>query len=208
MKAHLPIRFLFGSAILGLVVVGPAYARGPGQKANGAAFHSNANRAEQRQEQNPRAASPRIMQAQPHLEQWMENHRDMTLPDQQRALENEPGFHDLPPQVQQRTRNELIRLYNMNPQQRTRVLDRNEALERLSPAQRQMWRGAVEQLNGYPIPRRRLIARAILDLRVMPPEQRQQVIDSPNFATQFSDGERATIRTLLTAEPYPPVGAR
>ena len=48
------------------------------------------------------------------------------------------------------------------------------------------------------------MARAILDLREMPPDQREQVIDSPAFGAQFSDGERSTIRTLLTAEPYPP----
>jgi hypothetical protein len=40
---------------------------------------------------------------------------------------------------------------------------------------------------------------AIRDLRTMPPDQRQQVIDSPAFAAQFSPDERQTIRTILTA---------
>jgi hypothetical protein len=51
------------------------------------------------------------------------------------------------------------------------------------------------------------MARAILDLREMPPDQREQVIGSQRFGAQFSDGERFTIRALLTAEPYPPVAA-
>jgi hypothetical protein len=38
----------------------------------------------------------------------------------------------------------------------------------------------------------------------MPPDQRQQVIDSARFSGQFSDGERSMIRNLLSAEPYPP----
>jgi hypothetical protein len=42
---------------------------------------------------------------------------------------------------------------------------------------------------------------AIADLREMSPEQRQQVIDSPRFAGEFSADERQTIRTILTAYP-------
>jgi hypothetical protein len=38
----------------------------------------------------------------------------------------------------------------------------------------------------------------------MSPEQRQQVIDSPRFSGQFSEGERSMIHSLLNAEPYPP----
>jgi hypothetical protein len=40
---------------------------------------------------------------------------------------------------------------------------------------------------------------AIRDLRAMPTDQRQQVIDSPAFGQQFSPEERQTIRTILTA---------
>jgi hypothetical protein len=42
---------------------------------------------------------------------------------------------------------------------------------------------------------------AIADLREMPPEQRQQVIDSPRFAGEFTPDERQTIRTILTVYP-------
>ncbi len=140
----------------------------------------------------------------PHLRQWIENHRSLSPPEQQRQLENEPGFRELPQQTQQRYRDELNRLNSMPPQQRDRMLQRNEQLERLSPVQRQQWRGAVQQLNGLPIDRKRLVARSILDLRMMPPGQREQIINSPAFGAQFSDSERSTIRTLLIAEPYPP----
>jgi hypothetical protein len=40
---------------------------------------------------------------------------------------------------------------------------------------------------------------ALRDLRAMPADQRQQVIDSPAFGNQFSPDERQTIRTILTA---------
>lgn len=138
-----------------------------------------------------------------HLQRWMQSHSAMSLADQQRALQNEPGFRELPAQVQQNRLNMLARLYNMNPQQRSRILSRTEVLERMAPAQRQQWRDAVQRLNSTPQPRRRMIANAILGLRELPPEQREAMLNSPAYASQFSPDERQTLHTLLTAEPYP-----
>jgi len=132
----------------------------------------------------------------------MENHKELSLPDQQRALQNEPGFHDLPPQVQQHELNELGRLYTMNPQQRNRLLEGNEALERMTPVQRQQFDSAVGQYKSLPADRKRLVAKAFRDLREMPQGERQQVIDSTAFRGQFSDSERTTLKSLLGFEPY------
>ncbi len=144
----------------------------------------------------PAANAP---QREQHLEQWMDNHRNLSLPDLQHALQNEPGFRDLPPQVQQNRLNALGRLYNMTPEQRSRMLNGVEGLERLSPQQQQQWDHAVQQMHALPVPRRALMITAIRDLRAMPSDQRQQVIDSPAFGQQFSPEERQTIRTILTA---------
>jgi hypothetical protein len=48
------------------------------------------------------------------------------------------------------------------------------------------------------------MTRVILDLREMPPEQRQLTLNSPAFRAQFSDSERAMLSTILTVEPYTP----
>jgi hypothetical protein len=203
MKSLYPSRLSFGAALLVLLVAAPAFARGPGQK-NQAAPAVKQNRPAQRQDvRPPQIGAAQPAQREPHLEQWMENHKNLSLPEMQRALQNEPGFRELPAQVQQNRLNALGRLYGMTPQQQRRTLDRTEALERLTPSQRDQWRGAVQQLNGTQQPRKGVIARAIVDLREMPPDQRQSVIDSPRFAGQFSPDERTMIRTLLTAEPYP-----
>jgi hypothetical protein len=146
----------------------------------------------------------RAIENQEHLAQWMERHNSLSLSDQLRSLNTEPGFRELPPQTQQRYREELIRLNNMNPQQRSRMLDRNEALEHLTPTQQKQWRVAVQQLSAVPVPRRHVILHAIVDLRELPVEQRQQTLESPAFRGQFSDDERTIIRTILTAEPYYP----
>ena len=100
------------------------------------------------------------------------------------------------------------RLNTMNPQPRGRILDRNEALERLSPPERQQWRDVVANSSTpYPCHAAARGGPCHLDLREMPPEQREQTIDSQAFGAQFAPNERNMIRTLLTAEPYPPARA-
>jgi hypothetical protein len=210
MKLHSPFRLCLSSAFL-LLLATPSFARGFGHKPPPPPKPNRASqRAEARPEfrPQPQANAPRsggitAPEARPraqHLEQWMENHKNLSLEEQQRALQNEPGFRELPPQVQQRQINTLARLYAMDPQQRERILNRVEGLERLNPEQQQQWdRAVLQQLNAVAPPRRRLMTRAIIDLRAMPPDQRQQVIDSPAFAAQFSPDERETIRTVLTA---------
>ena len=148
---------------------------------------------------------PGPKQNQEHLAQWMERHSNLPPAEQQRALENEPGFRDLPPPTQQRMRDRLTQLNNMSPEQRRRIIDRTEAMERLTPPQRQQVRGAMQQLGGLPEDRRRLVARAFRDLREMPQPQRQAILNSDRFRGQFSDQERSTLSSLLAVEPYLPV---
>src|SRR5580698_7637838 len=77
---------------------------------------------------------------QEHLGQWLNRHNNLPPSEQQRALENEPGFRDLPQQTQQRLRNQLNQLNSMPPEQRRRALERTEIMERLSIDQRQQFR--------------------------------------------------------------------
>jgi hypothetical protein len=134
----------------------------------------------------------------------MERHSNLSLSEQQRALQNEPGFRELPQRLQQYELNELAHLYNMDPQQRARILEHNEALEPLTAAQQKQWRVAVQDLSSIPAPRRHVLLHAIMDLRELPTEQRHQILNSPAFCAQFSDSERTIIGTILTAEPYSP----
>ncbi|MDQ2832793.1 MAG: DUF3106 domain-containing protein [Acidobacteriota bacterium] len=142
---------------------------------------------------------------QEHLAQWMDRHSSLPLPEQQKALEREPGFQDLPPQTQQRMRERLTQLNNMSPEKRQRIEDRTEAMERLTLPQRQQVRGAMQELGGLPEDRRRLVARAFRDLREMPQPQRQAILSSDRLRGQFSDQERNTLSNLLAVEPYLPV---
>lgn len=153
----------------------------------------------------PESGQRANQQNQEHLAQWMDRHSNLPLAEQQRALENEPGFRDLPPPTQQRMRDRLTQLNSMSPEQRRRILQRTEEMEHLSPPQRQQVRGALSQYHELPPDRRRLVARAFRDLREMPPPQRQAILNQDRFRSQFSDQERNTLSNLLAVEPYLPV---
>lgn len=173
-------------------------------------FGGGGQRGEMRSFPNEGRQGPRG-QNQEHLEQWMARHGNMTLEQQQRALSNEPGFRQLPPQTQQHLRNRLNQLNDMSPDQRRRLIEHNEAIERLTLPQRQQLRGAMQQLGALPMDRRRMVARAFRDLRGMPPYQRQSLLNSDRFRSQFSPQERGTLGQLLDVAPLlppdPPEGA-
>jgi hypothetical protein len=174
-----------------------AFAAQPGFARRGGGFGGHAGAPASRPGGGPR-------QNQEHLQQWMQRHSNLSLPEQQRALENEPGFRELPPQTQDRLHNQLVQLNHMSPEQRQRMTERTEMIERLSPDQRQEFRTSVQQLGLFPEDRRRQIAHAFRDLRELPPPQRDSLLNSDRFRSQFSDQERHTLSNLLAVEPYMP----
>ncbi len=149
------------------------------------------------------APEPRARQ-QEHLGRWFEKNGNLPLAEQQKALEKEPGFKDLPPETQQRLRNQITQLNQMTPDQRRRTLEDTEAMERLTPAQRQQFAGAMQSYGTLPKDRRKAVAKAFRNLREMPPQQREATMNSDRFRNQFSDQERGTLSSLLTLQPYIP----
>jgi Protein of unknown function (DUF3106) len=198
MQSFAKFRFLLQPALAALVLLSAASGRAAqfgGHRGGGIGGHPAVTAA--------RPGGQKQNSNQDHLKQWMNRHNSPE--EQQRALENEPGFHDLPQQTQQRFRDKLNQLNNMPPEQRRRTLERTEMMERLTPDQRQQLRGSVQQLGRLPDDRRRLVARAFRDLREMPVPQRQAILNSDRFHSQFSDQERGTLSGLLAVEPYIPV---
>ncbi len=139
-----------------------------------------------------------------HLSGWLDQHSNLSPTQQQRALEQEPGFHDLPASTQQRYRERLNQLNSMSPDQRNRIVGRTQEMERLSPDQRGQIRSAMEPLAAMQPDRKRLISKTFRSLRTLPPAQRQAYMNSSEFRSQFSDGERNTLQGLMNVEPLIP----
>ena len=134
----------------------------------------------------------------PGLPQWMEQHRNLPPAEQERALENDPGFRALTPPQQQRALNQLRRLQAMTPEQR----NRSWALLRMTPQQREQFDLAVQQYTELSPPRQLLVHRAFGALRRVPPPQRQAAMATYPPLRQFSPYERQVLANLLFWEPY------
>jgi hypothetical protein len=66
-------------------------------------------------------------------------------------------------------------------------------------------RGAMLQLSTLPEDRRRAVSHAFHSLREIPPGQRESLLLSDQFRSQFSDQERSTLSSLIAVEPYLPL---
>ena len=138
----------------------------------------------------------------------MQSHSNLTLEQQQHALDNEPGFRQLSPDVQFRMHQRLAQLDGMTPEQRQRTFARTEAMERLAPEQRKQVRDALTSLGNLPKDRRMYVAREFRAMRDMPPAERQAFLNSPVMRAQFSDQERQTLNGLFAVAPYLPPPAQ
>jgi len=138
-----------------------------------------------------------------HLPEWMEQHRGMTLEQQQAALDREPGFRELPLQTQMQMHQRLAQLNAMTPEMRARTLAHTEAMERLSPAQRSQVRGVMQQLGSLPQDQRRQVIRSFRDLRMLPPQERMGLVNSPRYGWMNYQQRTALINLIVIAPMLP-----
>ncbi|MGC2582253.1 MAG: DUF3106 domain-containing protein, partial [Acidobacteriaceae bacterium] len=69
---------------------------------------------------------------------------------------------------------------------------------------RQDVRAATQAVRQMPDDRQRMVDRAFNDLRQIPPEQRQAILNSARFDHTFTPQERHVLGSLLSIEPYEP----
>lgn len=138
-----------------------------------------------------------------HLAQWLNQHQGMTLEQQERALEQEPGFQELPTPTQQRMRGRLAQLNEMSPTQRKRIIERTEAMERLTLPQRLQVRGAMQQLSLLPLEERKAVSRSFRELRQLPPSQRMAAMYNLRYSS-LNLAQRAALTRLLQVAPMLP----
>jgi hypothetical protein len=137
-----------------------------------------------------------------HLQDWMAHHQNMTPAQQENQLRSEPGFNRLSPDQQARVMSRFHTLESRPPEQRDRITGRVEAFERLSPGEKQDVKTSAAAMAAMRPDRQALARRAFNDLRQVPPDQRQQILNSARFSQEFSPQERHVIGSLLSIEPY------
>jgi hypothetical protein len=155
---------------------------------------------------HPQPNRPAQVHQQPrgHAGDWLRRYKDLPPAEQERALQNDPGFRRLPPEQQQRLRQRLQHFSSLPPQQQLRMLNRMETWEHLTPEQKQQALQTFRQMRQLPPDRQRMVRTAVRDLAAMPPDQRERVIDSGRFKGMFSDQERGIIRGAARLPLAPP----
>lgn len=139
-----------------------------------------------------------------HLGAWLNEHRGVPIQQQEQMLRRDPSFSRLPKSDQQRLIQQLHRVDQMPEAQRERRLARAEALERLSPQQRSQVNLAMRRWSTMPANRQTMMRQAFRDLRGVPPDQRDTVLNSERYRENFSSDERGILSEVLRVEPYAP----
>jgi hypothetical protein len=137
-----------------------------------------------------------------HLGDWLNKHSNLPPQDQERLLRNDPSFNRLPATQQQRLVQQLHQLNQMPAQQRDRRLARAEAIEHMSPEDRMSLNRSNQAFAGLAPDRQAMVKRAFQDLRSVPLDQRQTVLNSARYQGQFSPEERDILSNFLRVEPY------
>ncbi len=128
--------------------------------------------------------------AQNHAGDWLRRYKDLP-PDQQRqALQNDPDFQKLPPQRQTQLLQRLQHFSSLPAQQQERILSRMETWEHLTGDQKQQAKALFQQIQQLPPPRRRMLSKAVRGMRDLTPQQREDLINSDQYKSMFSDHER------------------
>jgi hypothetical protein len=133
--------------------------------------------------------------------EWLNQHKNLSPEEQEKLLENDPGFKRLPPDRQAALRERLRKFNSLTPQQRERALNRMQWMASLTPQQRQDLREANQTLQGLPQDRQVMVHKALRHLRQMDPQQRQQIFESERFKNTFSDQERGILTKLAAINP-------
>lgn len=139
-----------------------------------------------------------------HLQDWLNQHRNLPVQDQERLLRNDPSFNRLPAQVQQRLVQQLHQVDQLPEQARERRLARNEMLERLSPQEQMQVTLSARRLDALPPQRQAMMGNAFRDLRAVPLDQRATVLNSARYQGVFNPEERGILSDMLRIEPFQP----
>ena len=119
-------------------------------------------------------------------------------------LRGDPSFRRLPPADQQRVMQQLHQVNQMPEEQRQRRLARAEMIEHLSPQERMQINLSARRWADLPPDRQALMKSAFQDLRAVPLDQRQMVLNSARYQGVFSPEERGILSDMLRVEPYQP----
>lgn len=151
------------------------------------------------------SASERAVLASPvHLPDWLDQHKNLPVTQQELLLRRDPTFSRLSQQAQSRLIEQLHRVDALSPARRERYLARNEALERLTSTERAAFNQSMKQMTALPADRQAVVKQSFQELRTFPMAQREVQLNSDHYSALLTPEERGMLLNLLRVEPYLP----
>jgi hypothetical protein len=145
----------------------------------------------------PNQNHPQPRSPQAHAGDWLRRYKGLPPGEQDRALQNDPGFRRMTPEQQRRLRQQLHYFASLPPREQQRVVDNMDRWAHLTPEQKLQARDVFGRMQHLPPNRRPMVRTAIRDLSAMPPERREEVINSNRFKKMFSPEERDVMRAAV-----------
>ncbi len=139
-----------------------------------------------------------------HLPDWLDQHKDIPVAQQELLIRRDPTFGRLDAQAQSRLLDQLHRVDALPPARRERYLARNEALERLTPDERAAFNQSMEQMTALPPERQTVVRQAFQQLRDYPVARREAQLNTDHYTATLAPEERGMLLNLLRVEPYLP----
>lgn len=137
----------------------------------------------------------------PKLGAWLRAHKDLPIDQQEKALENDPGYKGLSAQRQNELKERLRKFNSLPPQQKEKALRNMEYWEKLTPEQKEQVKQAHQHMETLPAERKTMVRQALRHLRKMSPGERAQEFASDKFKKDFSDQEQTILRNLAEINP-------
>jgi len=140
---------------------------------------------------------------------WVQRMRQATPEQRERFFQNSPAFRNLPPEKQQRIREQFNRWDRMTPQQKADLETKEYNWQHLSPEQQQHVRQDIlPAWRQMPQDRRQAIQHRLEILQNMPESARNQRLNDPKFTEGMSDEDRSMLHDLshmhIGGAPDPP----
>lgn len=82
----------------------------------------------------------------------------------------------------------------MPPQQQQKVLNRMEMMEHLRPEQQRQAQALFGQFRAMDPQRKDMMRRTLREMRTMPPEARERLLNSPEVQSRYSGQEIQMLR--------------
>jgi hypothetical protein len=130
---------------------------------------------------------------------WIQRLGEKSPEEQERFLQNNREFQNLPPERQAQIRRNLQRWNALSPAQRDQMIHGERVLETLSPQKRDLYQNHIlPKLQQMSQDRRQLINGRLHTLQGMTPADQQRALNDPRFMQGLSPDEQGVLRDVVS----------